>query len=373
MLSHMTQTAPEPTALERLVQRHTGHAGPVRCFEMPGGASTRRFFRIDLNPGRAVAMYVPDATRPEEIAKVDESARRWPFLEVRDLLESRGVRVPKLLAEACADGLILVEDLGDDTLAEVLARAPERRERLYQLAVADLARAQQALSTLPDASIVAARAFDRDLLRWEVDHFREWGLEAQGVTLTRAERQMFDRCADYLAEEIASWPRGFVHRDYQSRNLMVVGSQAGETELVWIDFQDALLGPRVYDLVALLQDSYQELDQRFIEARLDEYAAHSGLATDERAVVGQQFDLVTVQRKLKDAGRFVFIDRTKGDPGFLRFVSSTIERVTTALDRLGEIPEMAALRNALQPLLARLPDSTAAPPDRAPIQRAPRP
>ncbi len=358
MHSHMTQPPPEPSAFERLVRRHTGRAGPLRCTEMPGGASTRKFYRVDLNPGRAVAMYVPDATRPEEIAKVDESARRWPFLEVRDLLERRGVRVPKLLAEACADGLILVEDLGDDTLAEVLARAPEQRERLYQTAVSDLARAQQALSTLPSGSIVAARAFDRDLLRWEVDHFREWGLEAQGVTLTCAERQEFDRCADYLADQIAGWPRGFVHRDYQSRNLMVVVSPAGTPQLVWVDFQDALLGPRVYDLVALLHDSYQNLDRRFMEARLDEYATHRGLSADERALVGQEFDLVTVQRKLKDAGRFVFIDRTKGDPGFLRFVNSTIGRATSALERLGAIPEMVALKALLEPLLARLPDFT---------------
>ena len=355
MLGPMTQPAPEPAALELLLRRHTGRMQPLRVSPMPGGASTRKFYRVDLNPGRAVAMYVPDTIRPEEIAKVDESGRRWPFLEVRELLEQRGVRVPKLLAEACAERWILVEDLGDDTLAEVLARAPEQRERLYQMAIADLARAQQSLSTLPDGCIVAARAFDRDLLRWEIDHFREWGLEARGVTLTSAERREFDRCAEYLVGVIAGWPRGFVHRDYQSRNLMVVASESGRPQLVWIDFQDALLGPRVYDLVALLHDSYQDLRRDFVETRLDEYARHRGLSSDGRARVGQEFDLVTVQRKLKDAGRFVFIDRTKGDPSFLKFVDSTIERAMGALGRLQELQPMATLKEILLRLLARLP------------------
>jgi len=365
----MTQPAPEPGSLQRLVQRHTGRTEPLSITEMPGGASTRRFYRVDLNPGSAVAMYVPDATRPEEIAKVEESSPQWPFLEVRELLERRGVRVPKLLAQDCEDGLILVEDLGDDTLAEVLQRAPEQREHLYQVAILDLARAQQSLSTLPPGCIIAARAFDRDLLRWELDHFREWGLEAQGVALTKAERQAYDRCADYLADEIASWPRGFVHRDYQSRNLMVVDGGGGTPELVWIDFQDALLGPQVYDLVALLHDSYQSLDRDFIEARLNEYAAHLGLSADERELVGQRFDLVTVQRKLKDAGRFVFIDRKKGDPGFLQFVRSTIGRATSALERLATVPQMVTFRHVLTPLLARLPESTASPVVEATAQR----
>ena len=337
--------------LERLVQRHTGSGEPLTATQMRGGASTRRFFRVALGPGSAVAMVVPDGARPEEIAKTDELGRRWPFLEVRELLEARGVRVPRLLAEACDDGLLLVEDLGDDTLANYLARVPDQRERLYQMAVADLARAQQRLRRLPEGSIIATRSFDRDLLRWEIEHFREWGLEARGIRLSGAERAEFDSHADYLADTIASWPQGFVHRDYQSQNLMVVGADGGQPELVWIDFQDALLGPRVYDLVALLNDSYQSLERPFIEARLDEYASWLGFDRPEREAIGREFDLVTVQRKLKDAGRFVFIDRTKGNPSFLQFVDPTIVKVRRALDRLSDDSRMLQLAQLLKRLL----------------------
>src|SRR5690606_32578676 len=171
-----------------------------------------------------------------------------------DLLAARGVRVPELVAEACEEGLILVEDLGDETLARFLEPDPEAKASIYQQAVLDLARAQRALDptceslNLPSESIVRARAFDFDLLKWEVDHFLEWGLEARGITLAPEDRALFNRAATHLASTIAAWPQSFVHRDYQSRNLMVKATDAGH-ELVWIDFQDALLGPRVYDLV----------------------------------------------------------------------------------------------------------------------------
>jgi hypothetical protein len=340
--------------LQALVQRTTGRREPLRAIPMPGGASTRRFWRVRLGPTEtAVAMWIPDAARPDEIARVAEHARRWPFLEVRDLLAGRGVRVPAVLAEACEDGLLLVEDLGDDTLARYLGRRPHEREALYRRAVADLARAQRALAELPDASIVRERAFDRDLLRWEVDHFREWALEARGIALDAGGRRCFDAAADYLATTIAGWPRGFVHRDYQSRNLMVVAGGDGEPRLAWIDFQDALLGPRVYDLVALLSDSYQTFDRAFVEARLDEYAAALGLGAEQRRSLGREFDLVTVQRKLKDAGRFVFIDRVKGNPSFLEFVEPTIGKARAALARSTDDPVLAALAALLGRLFGR--------------------
>ncbi len=354
MTAPTSQSSPPPplVALERLVERVTGQRLPLSAEQMPGGASTRCFFRVDLGTGKpAVAMYVPDATASDEIVKGGTTPRRWPFLEVRDLLAERGVRVPAVLGEACEEGFILVEDLGDDTLARYLEQHPERRESLYQAAVADLARAQTALDPLPRDSVVRTRAFDEDLLRWEVDHFHEWALEARGIALSDSDRQSFARAAAHIAHTIAGWPRIFVHRDYQSRNLMVRKSSTGDPELVWIDFQDALLGPRVYDLVALLSDSYQSFARSFIEARLDEYAKLHDLDESGRADVGREFDIVTVQRKLKDAGRFVFIDRVRGNPSFLQFVEPTIEKVRLALDRLREDAVLDELRSLLERVL----------------------
>jgi hypothetical protein len=321
--------------------------GPVECEPMPGGASTRRYFRVKQGQSAAVGMFVPEGAKPEEVAKGGAPATRWPFLEVRDLLALRGVDVPALLGEDTARGWVLLEDLGDDTLAAYLASHGDRRESLYVQAVRDLAQGQRALAELPASSVVATRAFDQELLGWEIHHFREWALEARGVTLSTSDRAAFDDIASRLAGRIAGWARAFVHRDYQSRNLMV---RPGE-RLCWIDFQDALLGPRVYDLVALLNDSYQVFDRAFVEARLDDYAGARGLGTAERAALGREFDLVTVQRKLKDAGRFVFIDRVKQNPSFLRFVEPTIAKVRASLERLGDDADMVRLSALLSRVL----------------------
>jgi N-acetylmuramate 1-kinase len=345
----MAVSAVDLTPLAELVRR-TFDADLV-AKPMPGGASTRRYYRLTLPGGRsAVAMFVPEGGKPEEVQKAHDGAR-WPFLEVRDLLAGRGIDVPAILAEDTLRGWLVIEDLGDDTLANWLLEHPGDKTALYSRAVTDLARAQRMLSELPAGSVVTSRTFDYELLRWEIEHFREWGLDARGRSLTGADAERFSAIADRLARRVAALPQGFVHRDYQSRNLMVARDRGGAHRLVWIDFQDALLGPRVYDLVALLNDSYQEFDRAFVEARLDEFASAAGLPRSALSELISEFDLVTVQRKLKDAGRFVFIDRQKGNPSFLKFVTPTIRKVDAALAKLEADDDMAELRAILRRVL----------------------
>jgi N-acetylmuramate 1-kinase len=114
-----------------------------------------------------------------------------------------------------------------------------------------------------------------------------------------------------------------------------------------IDFQDALLGPRQYDLVALLRDSYVELPAALVERLIGRYLdalAEAGGPRLDPIPFRATFDLLTVQRKLKDAGRFVFIDRVKGNPDFLRSIPASLRYVREALNRL---PGLAELRETL--------------------------
>ena len=346
----MTNVPPPFETLKPLLENALGDT-ESKVEEMAGGASTRRFFRVQTGSGRsAVAMYVPLPS--QELSKAKETGRRWPFLEVRELLAGNGIRVPELYAEACDDGWLLVEDLGD-TLAQHLEHSPQDKPALYQRAIRDLAHAQRALADLPEHSIVRQRAFDTDLLRWELDHFREWALEARGIVLDAEQREAFTRASEYLASTIAAWPRGFVHRDYQSRNLMVLPSPNGAHQLAWIDFQDAMLGPRVYDLVALLGDSYQTFDRAFVDSRLTEYCSELDLDSAAEAELSRQFDMVTVQRKLKDAGRFVFIERKNGNPSFLKFIDPTIAKARASLARLADDPELHGLSELLHRIFGR--------------------
>lgn len=335
-MTKSTAVTEAPADLAELVAACLGE--PVPALErLAGGLSPRQFFRFVRPSGaRAIAMWLPEDSPERALAR--RSGRRWAFLELRELLEGAGVRVPRLFGALPERGLLVVEDLGE-TLAERCERVPDERVRLYGRAVRELSMAQRRLAALPEDSIVATRAFDAALLRWELEHFREWGIEALGTPLAEAERAMFERATTYLVDSIAGLPRGFVHRDFQSRNLLV----PDDGPLGWIDFQDALLGPRAYDLVALLRDSYQSFDEPFVDARLREFADTQGLTEPERRTLRREVELITVQRKLKDAGRFVFFERTRGDASYLRFFVPSLTLVAGALERLGPVPELDGL------------------------------
>jgi aminoglycoside/choline kinase family phosphotransferase len=331
--------------VRQAVARATGRdaaSAPVR--RLAGHASLRSYWRVGVPPASSVVMVLPPDAKPEEVTKGGPPAEN-PFVDVQRYLASLGVRVPAIHAFYEAEGLMVLEDLGDEML-ETRLLAGDAAEPLYARAVDQLARLRAAAETRPRRCVAFARSFDRDLYRWELEHFVEWGLEAwKGARLSAAERAVVDGAFDRIAAALDAEPKGFTHRDYQSRNLMVLPS--GEQAV--IDFQDALLGPRQYDLVALLRDSYVELDaplvERMLRRWLERFAEAGGpaLAYEPFRAV---FDLLTVQRKLKDAGRFVYIDRVKGNPGFLVSIPASLRYVRDAFARRSDLSE-------LQEILAR--------------------
>ena len=113
-----------------------------------------------------------------------------------------------------------------------------------------------------------------------------------------------------------------------------------------IDFQDALAGPYIYDLVALLRDSYILIPDPILFSLLRRYhesGLAAGLFSFSFEELQSHFDLVTLHRKAKDAGRFVYIDRVKGNPDFLKHIPDSVGYVIDALERLPGFGELAEL------------------------------
>jgi N-acetylmuramate 1-kinase len=121
-----------------------------------------------------------------------------------------------------------------------------------------------------------------------------------------------------------------------------------------IDFQDALMGPAVYDLASLLRDAYIALDEPVVDELIGHYldamAAENHRFAD-RSDFRRMFDLMSIQRNLKAAGRFVYIDRVKHNPKFLADIPRVLSYVKRNLSRY---PELFGLRDALTPYVPEL-------------------
>ncbi len=325
---------------------------------LAGDASNRRYFRIALkgSPSAVILMQLAD---PEGFKKSEEAVSgtsaqiaELPFTNVLTHLQRTGVTVPQLYYYDREAGLLYLEDFGDLTLAEACRGAePARVEALYRQAIDQLVLLQVKGTTPPAPGCLAFhRHFDVPLLMWEFDHFLEYGITARIGRPMKAEddaavRAEFQRMAELLAGQ----PQVVVHRDYHSRNLMVDGARMGI-----IDFQDALMGPATYDLASLLKDAYIELDEAVVDALIEHFLnglAAQGVKMADRSAFRRLFDLTSIQRNLKAAGRFVYIDQVKHNPKFL----ADIPRVLGYVRRnLVKYPELGTLRRHLAPYVAEL-------------------
>ncbi|MBI4366570.1 MAG: phosphotransferase [Deltaproteobacteria bacterium] len=307
-------------------------------------ASYRAYYRVRLRDNTSlILMAMPKGAQSvsEEITNSGIKPTELPFVNVARALAEVGLAVPKLLHESPEDRWLFLEDIGDCHLASVVAQADDvGRAACYRRAIDCMVALQTKTQRLrAEHCIALQRSFDATLLNWEFDHFREYGIEArQGIALPDAVRTAFEKQTRALTNAILEMPYGFTHRDFQSRNLMVRNDA-----IVLLDFQDALRGPYVYDLVALLRDSYVELSPPLVADLIGYFAERTGR---DPAATHADFHRVTVQRKFKDAGRFVFIDRVKGNPDYLRFIPRSLGY---AHDALVQLPHGDALIALLQP------------------------
>ena len=324
----------------------------LKVTALEGQLSTRRYFRVAITvqggPSSVIAMLLPDAD-PDGVALEQAHA----FVDIQAFIAGHGLRAPHIYGKptgTLVQRLMLLEDLGDETFDLRLQRTPRAGwERCYTVATDNLARFHEAGAlAAPSTCIALRRHFDAALLRWELDHFREWGLEALHAPLPAAARRELDAHFDLLTASIVALPQGLVHRDYQSRNLM----WAEDGALTIIDFQDAFFGPAPYDLVALLCDSYVAVDPPLQAAMLKRYAAQRRYSSSQHDALVRGFHLITVQRKLKDAGRFIFIDRVRKNPSFLGYYPASLEYAARALSAL---PELLDLQGCLRRLVPGFP------------------
>jgi aminoglycoside/choline kinase family phosphotransferase len=328
----------------------------ISLVKLQGDASTRSYFRISFLQGEVpqtrILMVLGQSDRgirshsEEATSRGEVECAELPFINVQRHLRACGVAVPEILHYDAARGWMLLEDLGDQTLSEAIRGASEAQiEVLYRKAIDLLIQMQRKGGQ--GTSVAAGRSFDQALLRWEFDHFIEYGIEArQGSPLPeKAGREIRAWFSD-IALRLSLLPRVFTHRDYHSRNLMV---QSPGDPIRVLDFQDALMGPCQYDLASLLRDAYVELPEALIDRLIAYYLDGMG----EQPLFRELFDLMSIQRNLKAAGRFVYIDKVKGNDRFLQYVPPTLAKVRRNLLKDRRLMPLHQLLSEFVPELQR--------------------
>lgn len=294
-------------------------------------ASFRRYFRVDTPDGQS--LIVMDAPPPQEDVR--------PFVKVAELFSATGVSVPAILAQDTDRGFLLLSDLGSTTYLQQLN--PDTAHQLYIDAIDALIllQVQSRAGVLP--------VYDRELLHRELMLFPDWYITRHlKATLTDAQTADLNRVFDVLlANNLAQAPV-YVHRDYHSRNLMVM--KKGNPGI--LDFQDAVYGPITYDLVSLLRDAYIQWDEELVldwVIRYWERARRAGLPVSHDVdAFYRDFEFMGLQRHLKVLGIFARLYHRDGKDGYLNDMPMVMDYTRKTAYRYKEFAPLIRLLDTLQ-------------------------
>lgn len=329
--------------------RHFGIPVDNVCMQaLTPDASTRKYYRV-----------APTATRDKtciiSLYPSPFNAHDNSFLDVTRLFESVGLPVPKIIDIADTEGIILQEDLGDQSLTKWLNEADrngdnEGSQRMMQEAISLIARIQSASQQAYEINSVASRlAFDEDKLSWELNYFYDHFFGSYlGRKLESRKAELIRKELHAIASELSARPRELTHRDYHGMNLMV----DSQGRLRIIDHQDARMGPATYDLVPLLVERrLQPADEAWVEAQQDFYLKtreELKMSVIDRKELQYEFHLMTVQRQLKAIGTFSYQTAVVGRGiVYEKYILPAIATVLRALGKPG-MKEYPGLRDALE-------------------------
>lgn len=275
---------------------------------LAGELSNRKYYRIVVkkpSEGSSTPSYVLQA------AESFSDPEQHPFLIAQQIFRHIGIRVPKIFGVAGQEGWILVEDCGDFFLQY------RQEADLYKQALEMLFSLQACSGPAKDMPQSLQEAphwkwtFDFEKLNAEMLHTEKFFIAG-----LLKEELPFARMMSANSEFLAKCPRILCHRDFHSRNLLVM-----EDKLYALDFQDARMGPYTYDLVSLLWDPYANMKDDLRELLLNEWFEKSkGLHKN----IEEELHRMKIQRLLKAIGSYSSFYLDRGNPSCFFFIEGAL-------------------------------------------------
>lgn len=322
----------------RAIRRFIDGAGwrGARRRYLQADASTRAYERIVDRAGhRGVLMDWPPRGESSGDRRSAYRARDvGAFAAVDQALKAIGLSAPEIYAADLAGGLLLLEDLGTDTVAPDGVPDPDR----YACAVDVLAaiHGEQRPSTLPGIAANPHRlpALDAEALSAELTLFTDWyGPHVTGAPLPTAALAAFEAVWAELFARLAGFETSWVLFDIQAPNLPWLADRAGLARLGLLDFQDMFIGPAAFDVASLCQDMRVTIPadlERMLRDRYVDLRRHKDPDFDEAGFL-EAYAIVAAERTSKNLGVFARLADRDGRGHYLEHVPRLREYLARAL------------------------------------------
>ena len=295
---------------------------------LAGDASNRRYDRLSKPDGSTAILMDAPAEKGEDVR---------PFITIANHLSDQGLSAPRIQHQSPEEGLLLIEDLGDDLFARLMTCTQGLTRTLYEAATDVLVRLHE-IPLLPLESCTPTWLTDMTapVFEWYAQPQEQGAADAFG----QAFRPLF--------EAIDDPERVIILRDYHAENLLWLPNRHDVARVGLLDFQDALLGHRAYDLVSILQDARRDVPPEIERAMIERYIDLTGC--DARSF-REAYALLGTQRNLRILGIFARLCLRDGKAHYV----DMIPRVWSHVLRTLAHPRLAPVA---QVVLSALPEPT---------------
>jgi aminoglycoside/choline kinase family phosphotransferase len=277
-----------------------------------GDASNRRYDRLTNSKGATAILMDAPPSKGEDIR---------PFVRIAKHLCDIGLNAPEILFQNETDGFLILDDLGDDLFARVLATSPELELPLYGAAV-------DVLTHLHRSPTPTLAPYDGGVMTEMAALAYGWYvLGATGQT-DPAKTQAFCEKFSALVQPLSDVPQVLIQRDYHAENLLWMPERDGVKKVGLLDFQDAMLGHPAYDLVSILQDARRDVAPNIQSMMKARYVDQNGLDPDEFETA---YAVLGAQRNLRILGVFARLCMRDGKAHYVDLIPRVWAHIVTNL------------------------------------------
>jgi aminoglycoside/choline kinase family phosphotransferase/dTDP-glucose pyrophosphorylase len=298
-----------------LEESATVHMTPVAR-----GGSNRLFYRIHYGDDRSVIFIHYDPGHEENNC--------YPLIAL--FLRDIGVSVPRIIAHDPARGFVIVEDLGNIDLWSFRHDPWKARQTYYLKTLTIIHRLHSfPVNDFPSETVPLMEGFGPDLYQWEREYFLDHFVQnVCGIELSFFDRASLEDELKALSDDLQNIQPRLVHRDLQSRNIMI-----HEGEPVLIDFQGMRFGNFFYDLGSLLYDPYVFLTENERMELLQYYYQRQDALITEWTTFQMMFREASAQRLMQALGAYGFLGLKRELTDFLTHIPNGLANLIDATTR----------------------------------------
>jgi aminoglycoside/choline kinase family phosphotransferase len=311
---------------ERLKRFVDNHFSNIKYTIKPiiGDAGLRDYLRVSTDDASYIIMDCPPSYTSIE-----------PFIQIAEVLTQNGFSAPEIVNSDINNGFLILQDFGKLSVKNYLMNDNKTQQAIYHLSIDLLIKLQD---TEPQKNL---KTFDNALLASELSIFTDfYAPYKKGMQLDASDLEDFKILwQDFLLKQVPM-QNSIVLRDYHVENMMYLEHEDGINKLGLLDFQDALIGSPLYDLVSILEDARIDISRDFALECVQYYALAKNIDLEDALV---NYHILGAQRNLRILGIFARKYTRDKDDTYLQY----IPRVLKYLEYDVSHPVLEPLKNWL--------------------------